>query len=351
MSMIRSVLFVGLGSAGQRHLRNLRRYLGVDIDVRAYRVRKLQHVYSDQMRIVEGKNLDEEYNITVFDDFDDALNSQPDIVFITNQNSRHMEYAMKAAQAGCHIFIEKPLAVSMEGVDELEEIVQRKGRIAYIGFQNRLHPCVIKAKEILDSGLLGRIYMVYSELGEYLPGMHPWEDYHDMNESRKEFGGGVVLCQLHELDYLYFLFGMPREIYAVGGHKSSLEIDVEDTATALCRYDYQGNECAVNVHLDFLQTPPTRHCKICGEFGRFEFNLRDNWYKLYLIDGTAEEKTFDNFERNDMFLEELRIFMNAVEGHSDKPIVDICEGKKSLEFALKIKQAIETGDLCQLNYN
>ena len=295
--MIRSVLFVGLGSAGQRHLRNLRKSLGTDIDVRAYRVRKLQHVYDDQMRIIEGRNLDEEYDITVFTDYDEALKSQPDVVFITNQNSRHMEYAMQAAKAGCHLFIEKPLAVTMAGVDELKKTVRAKGKIACVGFQNRLHPCVKKAKEILESGLLGRIYMVYSELGEYLPGMHPWEDYRGMNESRREFGGGVVLCQLHELDYLYYLFGMPKEIYAVGGHRSGLEIDVEDTATALCRYDYRGNECAVNIHLDFLQTPPTRHCKIAGEFGRYEFSLRDNWYKLYLTDGTTEEKTFADFER------------------------------------------------------
>lgn len=340
---------MGLGSAGQRHLRNLRRLLGTDIDVRAYRVRKLQRVYSDQMRIIEGKNLDEEYGITVFDDYDRALGTRPDIVFITNQNSRHMEHAMKAARAGCHLFIEKPLAVSLDGVDELEETVRANGKVAYVGFQNRLHPCVKKAREILGSGLLGRIYMVYSELGEYLPGMHPWEDYRGMNEARKEFGGGVVLCQLHELDYLYHLFGMPMEIYAIGGHRSSLEIDVEDSATALCRYRINGNECAVNVHLDFLQTPPTRHCKIAGEFGRFEFDLLKNEYRLYLTDGTAEIKSFDDFEKNDMFLEELRIFLDAVEGGSRFPLVDINEGKKSLEFALRIKEAMAGGGICRLD--
>lgn len=342
------VLFVGLGSAGQRHLRNLKRLYGDDVEIMAYRVRKLQRVFDDQMHIVDGKGLDEEYGIRVFDDYEQALQTEPDVVFVTNQNSRHMEYAVKAAKVGCHLFIEKPISVTLEGVDELEAEMKAHGKLAYVGYQNRLHPCVKKAKELLGSGSLGQIYMVYSELGEYLPGMHPWEDYRNMHEARTELGGGVVLCQLHELDYLYHLFGMPKEIYAIGGHRSRLEIDVEDSATALCRYEYDGRECAVNVHLDFLQSPPTRHCKIAGELGRYEFDLLHNSYKLYLTDGTTEEKTFQDFERNDVFLEELRIFMDTVEGRGDRPLVDIDEGKKSLEFALRIKESMMTGKVCRI---
>ena len=342
--MINRVLFVGLGSAGQRHLRNLRRLYGAEIEVMAYRARKLQRVFDDRMRIIEGKSLDSEFQINVFDNYDKALQSQPDIVFITNPNSHHMEFAMKAAMAGCNLFIEKPISTSLKGIDELHHIIAEHNRIAYVGYQNRLHPCIKKAKEILDSGKLGRIYMVYSELGEYLPGMHYWENYRDMNESKREHGGGVVLCQSHELDYLCYLFGMPREIYAIGGHRSALEINVEDSATALCRYLYKGSECAVNIHLDFLQTPPTRHCKIAGEFGRFEFDLLRNEYQLFLTDGTAEEKRYDGFERNDMFLEEMRLFMDAVTNGGNS-FVDILEGKKSLEFALKIKDAMQTGEI------
>ena len=336
------VLFVGLGSAGQRHLRNLKKICGSDVEIMAYRVRKLQRVFDDQMHIVEGKELDAEYDINVFDSYERALQAQPDVVFITNQNSRHMECALKAAMAGCHLFVEKPISNTLDGIDRLKDIVKDHKKIAYVGYQNRLHPCIKKAREILNSGRLGNIYMVYSELGEYLPKMHPWEDYRTMHEAQKSLGGGVVLCQLHELDYLYYLFGMPVEVYAIGGRRSSLEIDVEDSATALCRYLYNGGECAVNIHLDFLQTPPTRHCKIAGEYGRLEFDLLRNEYKLYLTDGTAEEKRFESFERNDMFLEELRIFMDAVQNGGDSAI-DIAEGKKSLEFALKIKTAIQTG--------
>ncbi len=345
--MIRKVLFVGLGSAGQRHLRNLRRLYNTDVEVLAYRVRKRQTVFNDRMQIQEGKILDTEYQIRVVDRYEDALLEKPDIVFITNQNSKHMEYALKAAKAGCHLFIEKPISNTLAGIEELSDIVKEKNRIVYVGYQNRLHPCIKEAKEVLESGRLGKIYMVYSELGEYLPGMHPWEDYRKMHESNKGLGGGVVICQLHELDYLYYLFGMPREVYCIGGKRSSLEIDVEDSGTALCRYLDGNAEFAVNIHLDFLQKPPTRHCKIAGEFGRMEFDLISNEYKLYLTDGSIEEKKYEDFERNDMFLEELKIFLDAVNDHKISPL-DLAEGKKSMEFALKLKESMNTGKIVHI---
>lgn len=342
------ILFVGLGSAGQRHLRNIKRLYGNDITVMAYRVRRFQRVFDDNMHIQENKELDKEFEIEVYDNYEEALKNKPEVVFITNRNSEHMEFALKAAQAGCHLFIEKPISDRLEGIDHLNCILKQKKKIAYIGYQNRLHPCIKKAREILEKNLLGNIYMVYSELGEYLPKMHPWEDYRNMHEARKELGGGVIICQLHELDYLYYLFGMPTELYSIGGKRSSLEINVEDSATTLCKYFNGMEEFAVNVHLDFLQSPPVRHCKIAGEFGRFEFDLIKNEYYLYLVNGEREYRKYDEFTRNDMFLEELRLFMDAVNTQTDSPL-NIEDGKKSIEFALALKESIETGNIVKID--
>lgn len=342
------ILFVGLGSAGQRHLRNIKRLYGNDITVMAYRVRRFQRVFDDNMHIQENKELDKEFEIEVYDNYEEALKNKPEVVFITNRNSEHMEFALKAAQAGCHLFIEKPISDRLEGIDHLNCILKQKKKIAYIGYQNRLHPCIKKAREILEKNLLGNIYMVYSELGEYLPKMHPWEDYRNMHEARKELGGGVIICQLHELDYLYYLFGMPTELYSIGGKRSSLEINVEDSATTLCKYFNGKEEFAVNVHLDFLQSPPVRHCKIAGEFGRFEFDLIKNEYYLYLVNGESEYRKYDEFTRNDMFLEELRLFMDAVNTQTDSPL-NIEDGKKSIEFALALKESIETGNIVKID--
>lgn len=341
------VLFVGLGRAGQRHLRNLKRLYGENVEIMAYRVRGLQRVFDDNMQIKEEKSLEKEFRITTYSDYSIALANRPDVVFIANRNSEHIKYALEAAQAGCHLFIEKPVSNTLEGIDLLDSIVQQKGKLAYIGYQNRLHPCIKKAKAVLEQNLLGKIYMVSSEQGEYLPKMHPWEDYRKMHESRRELGGGVVLCQLHELDYLYYLFGMPEEVYTVGGKRSSLQINVEDSATALCRYQDGKTEFAVAVHLDFLQYPPVRHCKIAGVLGRMEFDLLGNEYSLYLVNGKSEHKKYSSFQRNDMFLEELDCFMKAVEENRASPLA-IHEGKKSVEYALALKKSMEIRDSVRL---
>ena len=75
------------------------------------------------------------------------------------------------------------------------------------------------------------------EVGEYLPGWHTYEDYRQMYASRADLGGGVILSQIHELDYLYWLFGLPKRVFALGGHLTRLEVDVEDIASILleCR--------------------------------------------------------------------------------------------------------------------
>ena len=97
----------------------------------------------------------------------------------------------------------------------------------------RFHPCLQRLHELVQEKKVGRILSVRAEIGEYLPGWHTYEDYRQMYASRQDLGGGVILSQIHELDYLYWLFGLPRSVYALGGHLSRLEIDVEDTADIL----------------------------------------------------------------------------------------------------------------------
>ena len=98
-------------------------------------------------------------------------------------------------------------------------------------------------------------------MGEYLPAMHPYEDYRDLNYSRRDQGGGVILMQIHDLDMVYALFGLPRRAFALGGRRSSLEIDVEDTVAMLLDCD----GVPVQVSQDFVRRPPVRRYEVIGE--------------------------------------------------------------------------------------
>lgn len=340
--MKRKALFIGLGSAGQRHMRNLKRILGDEIQFLAYRVRRLDRVFNDNLKIVEGKNVTEEYNIQEFDDIDQALLGKPDYVFIANPNSMHMEYALKAAEAGCDIFMEKPVSVSLEGTQKLKGLIQEKGLIFYTGYQMRFHPCVMKMKEIVENGTLGGIINVQCEIGELLTKMHPYEDYREMTEAQKKKGGGVVLCQIHELDYLSWIFGTPSQVYSVGGRYSNLEIDVEDSVSSILTYSREGKEVfPVCVHQDFLQNPPVRKCRITGTAGIFEMDLLKADYIIYREEGKIERKEFQDFNRNEMFLKELVCFLEMTDKRNQRSFT-LEEGLESLKIALAIKESMHS---------
>ena len=134
------VLFCGLGSIGQRHVRNLRELMGQDVEILAYRSRGQSPVLNADMRVQRNATVERTYGIRSFANLDDALSEGPDAVFVTNPNTLHLQVALAAARAGCHLFIEKPLSHSLEGVDELIEIVESKKLVAFVGYQFRFHP-------------------------------------------------------------------------------------------------------------------------------------------------------------------------------------------------------------------
>ncbi len=340
-------LFVGLGSAGQRHMRNLQRILGDDAEFGAYREQKLERVYNDQLQIEQGITLQEKFGLRVYEDFEKALDEKPDIVLIANPNSMHLPFAVRAAERGCHLFIEKPLSDGMEGVEKLRGLVKSKGLVCYVGYQNRFHPCIKMGREYLESGKIGKIVSVHAMIGELLTSMHKYQDYRTMIESQRKKGGGVVLCQLHELDYLFYLFGLPQRVYSVGGKRGSWSIDVEDCVVSLFTYESgQGTFSAV-VQQDYFQYPPVRKCEIVGDSGRIEFDLLGNSFCYFDAEGKQEKTVFDQFTRNDLFISEMESLLNSVKSGLPE-FVDIDQGIGSLKMALAIKRSFTTGEIVNL---
>ena len=310
------MLFVGLGSAGQRHLRNVMRLYKDEVQISAYRTSERQDVYNDSLEIVPGKRLDEVYPMTIYRDYSKALADGQDMVWITNPNLMHIQTAIEAARSGAALFIEKPLSSNMEGVNELQAVVREKGNFVYV------------------------------EVGELVTSMHSYQDYRTMVETRSDMGGGVVMCQIHETDYLYYLFGLPREICSVGGQYSSLEMDVEDTATTLMRYDYGAGEFPVVLHQDYSQYPPRRRGRIVFENGRVEFDLL---HPEVRIDAYGSHKVikYPEFQRNDMFMEEDRRFVEDWREHR-KPFVSLEDGISSLKIGMAIKDSMRKHKIISL---
>jgi len=334
------ILVIGLGGIGQRHTRNLRALLGDSVEIIAYRVRRLTHVVTPTMGADQERNVEDVYNIRTFHSLDEALAEKPDVAYICNPSSLHVAVTRACLIAGCDIFLEKPLADSLDGTAELVDLARTHKRIAMVGYQLRFHPCIIRLAEIVRSCVLGNLLGVRAVVGEYLPKWHPYEDYRIMYAARADLGGGVVLSQIHEFDYLYSLFGLPSRVYALGGHWSDLEVDVEDTASILMEAPLGSRSLPIHLHQDYLQFPPSRSCEVIGDRGRVIMDLPSLTVTLHLLD-KPEPEVFrvENFDRNNLFLDQARHFLSCVETRK-KPIVDLADGIQSLRMALAVKQSI-----------
>jgi predicted dehydrogenase len=313
------------------------------LEVIAYRQTRHVPLLTPAMTTQPNQDLEGTYGIRSFDSLEDALSERPEVAFITNPNTLHVPIALAAAHAGCHLFIEKPLSHSLDGVSALIDLVDSRGLVAFVAYQFRFHPGLKLVKSLIDEGRLGNLVAAHVVNGEYLPGWHPYEDYRGTHPARRELGGGCLNIQTHELDYTHWLFGMPSRLYACGGHLSSLELNVEDSVSVLMDCGDNGNPLPVHVHLDYVQQPPQRRCEVIGDKGKAVFDYYADQVEVHdTTTGESHVHAFHHFERNQMFVDELEHFLRCVQGE-ETPLVNLREGLKSLQISAAAAESLRSG--------
>ncbi|GMR10749.1 MAG: Gfo/Idh/MocA family oxidoreductase [Anaerolineae bacterium] len=322
------ILISGLGSIGRRHLGNLVE-LGV-ADILLHRTGK-STLPDDDLKEFESES-----------DLARALERwQPDAILVTNPTALHLDIAVPAARSGCHLFIEKPLSHSMQGIDDLEAAVESGGGQVLIGFHFRFNPGLRAIKELLKEGAVGRPLSARVYWGEHLPDWHPWEDYRASYSARSNLGGGVVLTLSHPFDYLRWLLGEISDVQALTANSGSLGIDVEDTASVLMGLE-QG--LVANVQLDYLRRPPAHSLEIIGTEGAIQWEGLSGHARWYDPKDAQwnELPPPEGFERNTMFMEEMRHFLAIVAGE-EQPACGLKDGIRVLEIVEAVHESAKTG--------
>ena len=318
------IIVCGIGSIGRRHVNNLLKY------------------YPDKKIGLLRREKKSYKNLPVFDNFEECIKTNPKIIFICTPNSTHMDYAIKAAKLGIHLFIEKPIDTRIKKVSELLEIIKQKSLICMIGFDLRFHPGILKIEEIIKSSKLGKIYSVECHVGQYLPDWHPYEDYRDTFLAKKELCGGILYELIHEIDYITYLCGDIKSIFCQTNHYSKLEFTSEDMAKLIINFK---NGCLGYIHMDFLQRKYSRGCKIIGEKGTLEWNFaKDELY--FNTKDDIEKIDYTKIERNERYIMELKYFLNCIEKNI-KCIQNEIIGYNTLKI---IDSAVESSEKNKLIY-
>ena len=320
------ILVVGTGAIGTRHIENL---LALNTSVSAYSYRKERAEF-----------LNKRFGINVYPTLEKALDSKPDAVFISSRTDQHMETALAAAERGIHLYIEKPLSNSLEGAKELKRFTEEKSLIVEVGCMMRFNPSLRTINELLERDDIGQPYFVRNCVGQYLPDWRPEVDYRLSYSTKSEFGGGVLFDLIHELHYLYWWFGPVSDVTAFLDRVSELEIETEDVAQILLRFD---NGVVAQVEMDYLSPFLRRSCEIVGSEGILFWDYNSG--KVFLKKKeTPEERIFDqpvSFERNAMFVDFVKHFLKRIKNGGD-PVVGLDDGINVLKVALAAHQASKT---------
>lgn len=321
-------LVVGGGSIGRRHLRNLRT-LGVG---------PLAVVEPDTER---RKALCEDGTIVGFDTLEEGLEWEPDFVVIASPSHLHVEQALKTAKRDRHLFIEKPLSHTGDGLDELSKEVETRELITLVGCNMRFHPGPTKVKELLEQEVIGKILFARIHTGSYLPEWRPGQDYRKSYSASAAMGGGCILDCIHEIDLTRWYLGEMEQVFCVAEHLSSFEIDVEDVAILICKHS---NGSLSEIHLDYIQRTYERGCQIVGEQGSIFWNYCDGvvrWFNA--VNGRwMTFKQPDDWQVNQMYLDELQHFVTCVQMGAPT-VFPVPEAVKVMRIALAAKASALSG--------
>lgn len=307
------IIVIGAGSIGQRHLKNL--------GVLGYR--DITVVDTNRGLL---KNLQKEYKC--YRDLKSALASEePEIAFICTPTHLHIKQARLALEAGCHVFIEKPISNKADGIDQLR--VLAIGKVVMVACNWRFSKAFRVLEKVLESGNFGKVLYARIAAGYFLPSARPGADYKKIYAAKRNEGGVLLDSGSHVVNYLIALFGDIHKIYYLKNSLGSLRIESDEIVHILIEHS---NGVTCDISLDYVSRKSTNRIEIICEKGILDLDLVDNL--LTFEDGKRKDILFnERLDPNQMFIDELEYFFKCIKTKS-KPLQGIDEARKVLEILL-----------------
>jgi predicted dehydrogenase len=275
----------------------------------------------------------------------DALATKPEAALICNPAPFHISTATPLADAGAHIFMEKPVSDSMAGLEHLLETCAHNDLVFFLAYPLRFDLALQAMRDAIAAGEIGRPLLLSAEVGQHLPDWRPQQDYRNGVSARKNLGGGALLELSHELDYVRWLMGDVLSVSARLTKQSNLEIDVEDTVDLILEFK---NGAAGTIHLDMVRQPPSRKCVVSGSDGTLEWDGMRATSSIWTArTGEWRDLSSGGADRNDMYMAELKHFLACVAGEG-KALTAGTDGKRVLELILAARESSDSGKVVVL---
>ena len=287
---IKTIGVVGLGSIGSVHAKNLV-LLGCKVithDPKLPKTRDLEYVLNNS-----------------------------DAIVITSPSDDHA-FQILAAPAGKPLFVEKPIGVSGSDAIEIEAVLRHKKNPIMVGYMLRFHSCVIKAKEWLDAGHLGRPLWANFTLAQW-------------NDKPAYLRSGVILNWSHEIDLALYLLGSG----SVSCSSTHLTDGRDDLTDILLTHK---NRCRSSVHLDYVTPLERRGFSITGTKANLNVNLVSRYAEYWPVNKENPSVCFngdDSFATN--YREEMQAWLDRIDGKGTIGATGE-EGLEVLKICLEVRK-------------
>ena len=239
--------------------------------------------------------------------------------FICTPTSFHLEQTTFCAEKNIPCLVEKPLSHNLKQIDTLKKIVIENGSLIQVGYMMRFHPFIKKIKQWKEQDQYGNLISIKSYWGSYLPDWHPYESYKTSYAALQSLGGGAALTLSHDIDLAIWI--AESDVTAFESkftYNTHLDIETEAVADIVLHFN---RNCEAIIHLNFLDQPPQRRYEFQFETAVVTFNYFEN--SLIVADPVSKEIFLEfyypEFDRNDLFKEEIIDFFRRIETKGSRP--------------------------------
>lgn len=288
----------------------------------------------------------EKFSAAAETDLDKILSDNAiDGVIVASPPFTHRDVVVAAAEAGKHIFVEKPLATTVADCDAIIAAVDKAGVKLMVGQVCRYHAMHLKVRDLVAEGAIGKpVFMEVHRIGGGWGGI--WAT--SWRLSREQSGGTLMEVNAHEIDFMRFVCGDVASVYAAGGTYIHDNADFPDLAAVTMRF--------TSGAVGFLHSSQTS--AIGGYGGRLDgtegtLNFPSIWgegaglhYKRW--DSETEFTPAESLTAPNPVQSELRAWVDCVHNDSPPPIPGV-EGRAAVQIAEAAYESIETGQPVDLS--
>jgi predicted dehydrogenase len=303
------IVIIGLGSIAKKHIAAIRS-LRPDATIIALRSTEL----SDEISSI--KNI---YTI------EEIKNIQPDFIIISNPTVLHAATIEKLVAYNIPLFIEKPALHDLQQAEHITTLLAAKNIKTYVACNLRFLDCLVYVKNSLVEKKMN-LNEVNIYAGSYLPDWRPGKNYRNIYSANKNMGGGVHLDLIHELDYVYWMFGKPLQVSSILRNNSTLKIDAIDYANYTCVYE----NFVTSIILNYYRKEYKRTLELIFNDASWQVDLAQN--SITLTDGTVLFKSDQTIANT--YLNQMLYFMDFIATGSENSMNDFAQGIEVLKICL-----------------